>query len=135
MARGELRLLYSVAEADELLGIGRSTAYDLIARGSLPTVRLGRRVIVTRPTLTALFGVEPPLPHELDHGCCASSGHPEPAPPSPASARTSGPPARPEAAVMRVHLLTTVLLLTPSTTDGCTACAGSRCSRLGRWSA
>lgn len=66
MARGELRLVYSVTEAAELLGISRSTAYELVSRGELPTVRLGRRLIVTRPALTALLGVEPPLPGDLD---------------------------------------------------------------------
>lgn len=34
-------LLLRVSEAAELLGIGRSMAYDLCARGKLPTVRLG----------------------------------------------------------------------------------------------
>lgn len=58
--------MYSIAEAAELLGIGRSTAYDLVARGELSTVRIGGRSIVTRPTLAALLGIEPPLPGELD---------------------------------------------------------------------
>ncbi len=66
MASGDLRLVYTVVEAAELLGIGRSTAYELVARGELATVRLGRRVVVTRPTLAALLGFEPPLPGELD---------------------------------------------------------------------
>ena len=130
MARGELRLGCGVAEAAESLAIGRSTAYDLVARGQLPTVRLGRRVIVTRPTLSAFLRLEPPLPHELDHARCTSDDRPEPAPPSPASIGTPGPSC---ATFMRVHLLTTVELLTPSTTDECTGCAGSRCSCLGRW--
>ena len=95
MARGELRLVYGVAEDAELLGIDRSTAYDLVARGQLPTVRLGRRVIANRPTLSTLLGLEPPLPHELDHARCTSNDHPEPAPTSPASARTSGPSCTP----------------------------------------
>jgi len=66
MRRRELRLVYTVAEAAELLGIGRSTAYELVARGELPTVRIGRRLVVTRPALIELVGVEPPLPYELD---------------------------------------------------------------------
>ncbi len=66
MATGDLRLVYTVAEAAELLGIGRSTAYELVARGELATTRLGSRAVVSRPTLTALLGVEPPLPRELD---------------------------------------------------------------------
>jgi len=63
---GELRLVYSVVEAAELLGIGRSTAYELAARGELATTRLGNRVVVSRPTLTELLGVQPPLPGELE---------------------------------------------------------------------
>ena len=80
MASGDLRLVYTVVEAAELLGIGRSTAYELVARGELATVRLGRRVVVTRPTLTELLGFEPPLPGELD---AARRALTEPATPAP----------------------------------------------------
>jgi len=66
MGSRDLRQVYSVSEAAELLGIGRSTAYDLVGRGELAVVRLGSRQMVTRPTLTELLGVEPPLPGELD---------------------------------------------------------------------
>lgn len=65
MRRG-LRLVYSVSEAAELLGIGRSTAYELVARGELPSVAIGGRRVITRPVLTEILGVEPPLPAELD---------------------------------------------------------------------
>lgn len=44
-------LALSVAEAAELLGISRSLAYDLVARGELPSVRLGRRIVVPRVAL------------------------------------------------------------------------------------
>ena len=60
------RLLYTVGETAALLGVGRSTAYELIARGELKAVRLGRRRYVTRPVLTELLDCEPPLPDELD---------------------------------------------------------------------
>lgn len=66
MRSSDLRLVYTVTEAAELLGIGRSTAYELVARGELATVRLGRRVAVSRPTLASLLGFEPPLPGELN---------------------------------------------------------------------
>jgi excisionase family DNA binding protein len=91
MASGELRLVYTVSEAAELLGIGRSTAYDLIARGELATVRLASRSMVTRPTLTALLGMEPPLPGELDamRAVLAQPLRPAPAPaPTPTPVRT-----------------------------------------------
>jgi excisionase family DNA binding protein len=65
MIRSGVRLVYTVAEAAALLGLGRSTAYDLIARGELTAVRVGRRLFITRPVLTELLGCEPPLPDDL----------------------------------------------------------------------
>jgi excisionase family DNA binding protein len=40
------RLLYRVGEAAELLGIGKSKAWELVARGDLPSVKIdgARRV-------------------------------------------------------------------------------------------
>lgn len=40
------RLLLRPMEVAEVLGIGRSRAYELIREGQLPTVRLGRSVRV-----------------------------------------------------------------------------------------
>ena len=74
----DLRLVYTVTEAAELLGIGRSTAYELVARSELATVRLGSRVFVTRPTLTAILGFEPPLPGELDSARAAIAAADQP---------------------------------------------------------
>jgi excisionase family DNA binding protein len=45
------RLALSVEEAGALLGISRDLAYDLVARGELPAVRLGRRLVVPRRSL------------------------------------------------------------------------------------
>ena len=59
------RLVYTVAEAAAMLGVGRSTVYDLIGRGELDALRLGRRVFVTRIVLAELLGFEPPLPGEF----------------------------------------------------------------------
>ena len=42
-SRSEDRLVYTVAEAGELLGISRAFAYELVALGELPVIRLGRR--------------------------------------------------------------------------------------------
>jgi excisionase family DNA binding protein len=45
---------YSIQEAGELLGIGRSLAYELAQEGTLPGVRrLGRRYVVSRAALDA----------------------------------------------------------------------------------
>jgi excisionase family DNA binding protein len=51
------RLVVSVAEAGQLLGVSRSFAYELAARGELPTIRLGRRVVVPKVALLAMVGI------------------------------------------------------------------------------
>jgi excisionase family DNA binding protein len=45
----------SVAEAGELLGLSRAFAYDLVARGELPVVRFGRRIVVPKAALIELL--------------------------------------------------------------------------------
>jgi excisionase family DNA binding protein len=49
------RLTCSVDEAAKLLGIGRSTAYAAARDGSLPVLRLSRRVLVSVPRLLAMI--------------------------------------------------------------------------------
>ena len=51
------RLVVSVAEAGRLLGVSRAFAYDLAARGELPTIRLGRRILVPKAALLAMVGL------------------------------------------------------------------------------
>jgi excisionase family DNA binding protein len=57
------RLVLSVTEAAGMLGISRGLAYELVARGELPSLRLGRRIVVPRRALEALLeaGVEEPV--------------------------------------------------------------------------
>ena len=50
----ESRLTLSVDEAAALLGISRALAYELIARRELPSLRLGRRIVVPRRALEQL---------------------------------------------------------------------------------
>jgi len=45
------RLLLKPLEAAQVLGIGRSLMYELIARGEIPSVRLGRCLRVSRESL------------------------------------------------------------------------------------
>lgn len=52
------RLVYSVAEVGDLLGISRAFAYELVARGELPVVRLGRRRLVPKVALLAMLGAD-----------------------------------------------------------------------------
>ncbi len=59
------RRLYTPGEAAVLLGIGRSTVYELISRGELPGTRIGRRVFLTASTLEGVLGERPPPPSEI----------------------------------------------------------------------
>ena len=49
------RATMSVPEAAELLGISESATYEACARGEIPTIRIGRRVLVVRDALTSML--------------------------------------------------------------------------------
>jgi excisionase family DNA binding protein len=53
------KLTLTVPEAAELLGIGRTAAYEAARTGELPTVRLGRRVLVPREALARFLTPTP----------------------------------------------------------------------------
>lgn len=48
------RLTLTVEEVAALLGISRALGYELVARGELPSLRLGRRIVVPRRALERL---------------------------------------------------------------------------------
>ena len=48
--------VFSVTQTAELLGISRTLAYELVARGELVHVRLGRRIVVPRHAIESLLG-------------------------------------------------------------------------------
>ena len=51
------RFVVSVPEAAGMLGISRRLAYDLVARGELPALRLGGRIVILlRPLERMLDG-------------------------------------------------------------------------------
>ncbi len=45
----------SVEDAGQLLGLGRSSAYDAVARGDIPAIRIGRRRVVPVPALARML--------------------------------------------------------------------------------
>lgn len=45
------RATITVSEAAELIGVGRSAAYEAARRGQLPTRRVGRKLLVPVPAL------------------------------------------------------------------------------------
>lgn len=47
-------LLVAVPDAARLLGIGTTLAWDLVRGGDIPSVKLGRRVLVPRAALESL---------------------------------------------------------------------------------
>ncbi len=49
------RLTLTVDEAAQVLGISRALAYELIARRQIPSLRLGRRIVVPRRALEVIL--------------------------------------------------------------------------------
>ena len=68
------RLTVTVEEAARLLGVSRGLAYELVARGQLPALRLGRRRVVPRIAIDALIA---------DNACANNGGENEPSGPAP----------------------------------------------------
>lgn len=50
-----LRATMTVPEAAELLGLSESATYEAAARGQIPAVKIGRRVLVIRDQLMNLL--------------------------------------------------------------------------------
>jgi excisionase family DNA binding protein len=50
-------LTLSIDDAAKVLGISRGSAYTLAGSGELPTIRLGRRLLVPRHALDKLIGL------------------------------------------------------------------------------
>ena len=51
------RLTLTVDEAAEMLGVSRALGYELVARGEIPSLRLGRRIVVPRRSIEAMLDV------------------------------------------------------------------------------
>ncbi len=50
------RATYTVPEAGEKLGIGKNSAYEAAHTGQIPTIRVGRRLLVPRAALDRMLG-------------------------------------------------------------------------------
>jgi len=50
------RRTLSVSEAARVLGISRAHAYDCVHSGELPSIRLGRRIVIPRTAVERLLG-------------------------------------------------------------------------------
>ena len=47
--------MYTVPEAGKILDLGRSSAFAAAARGDIPTIRIGGRVLVPKKALEPLL--------------------------------------------------------------------------------
>jgi excisionase family DNA binding protein len=56
------RLVLTVEEAATLLGISRAFAYEAVNSGTIPSIRIGRRILVPKAALNRLVGAEPMPP-------------------------------------------------------------------------
>jgi excisionase family DNA binding protein len=54
------RRTYTVPEVAEMLGISRSTAYVCIRRGEIPSLALGRRVVISKMAFDAFLAAHTP---------------------------------------------------------------------------
>lgn len=52
----EQKVTYTVPEAARLLGISRNSLYDAASRGEIPTLKLGRRLLVPAAALARMLG-------------------------------------------------------------------------------
>ncbi len=49
------RLAYSVEETAKILGLGRTATYQGIEKGEIPSIRIGKRILVPRAALERLL--------------------------------------------------------------------------------
>jgi len=49
------RATYTIDEVAEILGIARSSAYRAARAGQIPTIKIGRRLLVSRDAVTELL--------------------------------------------------------------------------------
>jgi excisionase family DNA binding protein len=49
------RLVVSVEEARQLLGLSRGLMYDAVRRGEIPSVKVGRRILIPRAALQKML--------------------------------------------------------------------------------
>ena len=52
---GAVRLVFSVDEARKQLGLSRGLMYEAVRTGQVPSVRIGRRILIPRASLERLL--------------------------------------------------------------------------------
>lgn len=54
----QTRETLTVEEAAEVLGVGRSAAYEAVRRGEIPALRIGRRFVIPRVALDRMLSCD-----------------------------------------------------------------------------
>ena len=54
----QLCLTLTVEETAEILGVSRTFAYEAVRRGEIPSVRIGRRILIPKVALERLLGCD-----------------------------------------------------------------------------
>jgi excisionase family DNA binding protein len=80
-------LAVTMDHAAQLLGVGRSTAYELVCDGNLKCIRLRRRIVVPVTHLAERLGVDREAVWAVLRSTAVDA---PPCPPSPAPSRQSG---------------------------------------------
>jgi excisionase family DNA binding protein len=71
MKRNEPKTTLTVEEAAKLLGISRGLAFQAVRRGDIPSIRIGRRILIPRARLRALLDGDNPhgaVPEQRGNG-------------------------------------------------------------------
>ncbi|MHB0912081.1 MAG: helix-turn-helix domain-containing protein [Armatimonadota bacterium] len=55
---GEQKLTYSVEEVARLLGISVNSSYDAVRQGEIPSIRIGRRILVPKAALDSKLAIQ-----------------------------------------------------------------------------
>ena len=50
------KAVYTVPQVAKILGINRNLAYELARRGTLPSIRLGKRLVCPKKAIDRLLG-------------------------------------------------------------------------------
>ena len=61
----EERLVYTVEEAGRLLGLSRSSSYEAVRNHSIPSIRIGGRVLVPKKALERMLEGEDQRPSNV----------------------------------------------------------------------
>jgi len=54
---GDIRLVYEVPEAGEMLGLGRNASYQAARRGDIPTIKIGKLIRVPKAAFNLMLKI------------------------------------------------------------------------------